>query len=40
MLSVIKDKLAEQTKPDDPEYYHKSEGINVVGYYLRPEDEI
>jgi hypothetical protein len=24
----------------EPEYYRKSEGLNVVGYYLKKEDEV
>ena len=38
--SMIKVKRLEQTKLIDPEYYRKSEGLNVVGYYLKQEDEI
>jgi DNA gyrase/topoisomerase IV subunit A len=38
--SMIKVKRAEQTKLVEPEYYRKSEGLNVVGYYLKPGDEI
>lgn len=37
MIRVIK---PEHTKLTDPEYYRKSEGLNVVGYYLKKEDEI
>jgi DNA gyrase/topoisomerase IV subunit A len=37
---MIKVKHKEHTKLVDPEYYRKSEGLNVVGYYLKPEDEI
>jgi DNA gyrase subunit A len=37
---MIKVKRADQTSLTDPEYYRKSEGLNVVGYYLKKEDEI
>lgn len=37
---TIKVKRLEQTKLIDPEYYRKSECLNVVGYYLKPGDEI
>jgi DNA gyrase/topoisomerase IV subunit A len=37
---MIKVKRAEQTKLVEPEYYRKSEGLNVVGYYLKPGDEL
>lgn len=37
MLNV---KRVEQTTLADPEYYRKSEGLNVVGYYLKKGDEI
>jgi DNA gyrase/topoisomerase IV subunit A len=40
LSSMIKVKRAEQTKLIDPEYYRKSEGLNVVGYYLKKGDEI
>jgi DNA gyrase/topoisomerase IV subunit A len=33
-------KRVEQTTLADPEYYRKSEGLNVVGYYLKKGDEI
>lgn len=33
-------KKADQTRLTDPEYYRKSEGLNVVGYYLKKEDEV
>jgi hypothetical protein len=36
---MIKVKRAEHTKLADTEYYRKSEGLNAVGYYLKPEDE-
>jgi DNA gyrase subunit A len=38
--SMIKVKRLEQTKLTEPEYYRKSETLNVVGYYLKPGDEI
>jgi DNA gyrase/topoisomerase IV subunit A len=38
--SMIKVKRLEQTKLNEPEYYRKSETLNVVGYYLKPGDEI
>ena len=38
--SMVKVKRAEQTKLVEPEYYRKSEGLNVVGYYLKQGDEI
>jgi DNA gyrase subunit A len=38
--SMTKVKRAEHTKLNDPEYYRKSEGLNVVGYYLKKEDEV
>lgn len=37
MSSVMR---AGQAKLQDPEYYRKSEGLNVVGYYLKKGDEI
>jgi hypothetical protein len=37
---MTKVKRAEHTKLTDPEYYRKSEGLNVVGYYLKKEDEV
>lgn len=37
---MIKVERAEHTKLVDPEYYRKSEGLNVVGYYLKKGDEI
>jgi DNA gyrase subunit A len=36
--SMIKVKRPEHAKLVDPEYYRKSEGLNVVGYYLKPGD--
>src|SRR5450759_2737631 len=38
--SMIKVKRLENTKLTDPEYYRKSETLNVVGYYLKTGDEI
>lgn len=38
--SMLKVKRLEQTKLAEPEYYRKSETLNVVGYYLKPGDEI
>ena len=38
--SMIKVKRLEHTKLTEPEYYRKSESLNVVGYYLKPGDEI
>jgi DNA gyrase subunit A len=37
---ITKVKRAEHTKFVDPDYYRKSEGLNVVGYYLKKGDEI
>jgi DNA gyrase subunit A len=37
---MAKVKRLEHTKLTDPEYYRKSEGLNVVGFYLKPGDEI
>lgn len=33
-------KRADQSHLADPEYYRKSEGLNVVGYYLKKGDEL
>jgi DNA gyrase subunit A len=33
-------KRADQVTLADPEYYRKSEGLNVVGFYLKKGDEI
>jgi DNA gyrase subunit A len=33
-------KKASQAKFSDPEYYRRSEGLNMVGFYLREGDEI
>jgi DNA gyrase/topoisomerase IV subunit A len=38
--SMIKVKRLENTKLTEPEYYRKSETLNVVGYYLKQGDEI
>ena len=38
--SMIKVKRLEQTKLTEPEYYRKSEGLNVVGYYLKQGGEV
>jgi DNA gyrase subunit A len=38
--SMIKVKRLENTKFADPEYYRKSETLNVVGYYLKAGDEL
>jgi DNA gyrase/topoisomerase IV subunit A len=37
---MMKVKRLENTKLTEPEYYRKSESLNVVGYYLKPGDEI
>jgi DNA gyrase subunit A len=37
--SMIKVKRLEHTRLTDPEYYRKSEGLNAVGFYLKPGDE-
>jgi DNA gyrase subunit A len=38
--SMLKVKRLEQTKLTEPEYYRKSETLNVVGYYLKTGDEV
>jgi DNA gyrase subunit A len=38
--SMLKVKRLEQTKLTQPEYYRKSEGLNAVGFYLKPGDEM
>jgi DNA gyrase subunit A len=38
--SMIKVKRLEQTKLTEPEYYRKSETLNIVGYYLKQGDEV
>lgn len=37
---MIKIKKLEQTKISEPEYYRKDGNLNVVGYYLKPEDSV
>jgi DNA gyrase subunit A len=37
---LIKVKRLENTKLADSEYYRKSEGLNAIGFYLKPGDEI
>ena len=38
--SMLKVKRLEHTKLTEPEYYRKSESLNVVGYYLKQGDEV
>jgi len=38
--TMIKVRRLENTKLTEPEYYRKSETLNVVGYYLKQGDEI
>jgi DNA gyrase/topoisomerase IV subunit A len=38
--SMITVKRAEQANLTDPGYYRKSEGLNVVGFYLKKGDEV
>jgi DNA gyrase/topoisomerase IV subunit A len=38
--AMIKVKRLENTKLTEPEYYRKSETLNVVGYYLKPGDAL
>jgi DNA gyrase subunit A len=38
--TMIKVKRLENTKLTEPEYYRKSETLNVVGYYLKQGDEL
>jgi DNA gyrase/topoisomerase IV subunit A len=38
--TMIKVKRLEHTKLIEPEYYRKSESLNVVGYYLKQGDEV
>jgi DNA gyrase subunit A len=38
--SMLKVKRLEQTHLTEPEYYRKSETLNVVGYYLKAGDEV
>lgn len=37
---LTKVKRLENTKLTDPEYYRKSEGLNAIGFYLKPGDEV
>lgn len=37
--SMVKVRKAAQVSFADPEYYRKTEGLNVVGYYLKQGDE-
>jgi DNA gyrase/topoisomerase IV subunit A len=37
MIAVMR---ADQARLAEPEYYRKSEGLNVVGYYLKKGDEV
>ncbi len=37
---LIKVKRLENAKLADPEYYRKGEGLNAIGFYLKPGDEI
>ena len=37
---MTKIKRLAQVKMQDPEYYRKEESLNVVGYYLKPGDEV
>jgi len=37
---LIKVKRLVNTKLTDPEYYRKSEGLNAIGFYLKPGDEV
>ena len=38
--SMIRVRRASQAKFSDPEYYRRSEGLNMVGFYLKEGDEI
>jgi hypothetical protein len=38
--TMAKIKKPEQVKFHDPNYYRREEGLNVVGFYLKPGDEI
>jgi hypothetical protein len=38
--TMIKVKRLEHASLFEPEYYRKSESLNVVGYYLKPGDEL
>jgi DNA gyrase subunit A len=37
MIKVVR---LENTKLEDPEYYRKSDSLNAIGFYLKPEDEV
>jgi DNA gyrase/topoisomerase IV subunit A len=37
---MAKVKRLEHTRLTEPEYYRKSEGLNVVGFYMKPGDEV
>lgn len=37
---MIKVSRLENTKLEDPEYYRKSDSLNAIGFYLKPEDEV
>jgi DNA gyrase/topoisomerase IV subunit A len=38
--TMVTVKRPEQARLAEPEYYRKSEGLNVVGYYLKKGDEV
>jgi len=38
--SMMKVKRLEQAKLAEPDYYRKNEGLNAVGFYLKPGDEV
>ena len=37
---MVNIKKLNQVKFNDPEYYRKEEGLNAIGFYLKPGDEI
>ena len=37
---MIKVSRMENTKLAEPEYYRKSDSLNAIGFYLKPEDEV
>ena len=37
---MIKVNRLENTKLADPEYYRKSDSLNAIGFYLKPDDEV
>ena len=37
---MIRVNRLENTKLADPEYYRKSDSLNAIGFYLKPEDEV